>query len=1407
MTGDNSLFMGLDIGSTTAKVVVINPEGDLLFSIYRRHMSEVRKILIDILNETRQKFPDSTFSIALTGSGALSIASKLSLSFVQEVVSSSLSIQNLIPAADVIIELGGEDAKLTFLTGGVDLRMNETCAGGTGAFIDQMASFLNMDVSELDALALKHENIYPIASRCGVFAKTDIVPLINEGCSKNDIAMSIMQAVVNQYIGGLARGRSIEGKVVFLGGPLAFINSLRQAFINTLKLKEDNVVFPQNSEIFVALGAAFYARQNNENPRQINEIISLLEDLKEENNILKLSPLFENEEEKQEFYTRHKKSEIKTFPLEMYEGEAWLGIDSGSTTIKVALIDAENRLLYSYYGPNKGDPFHIALEILKDIYTRAKPGLKIQSATATGYGSALLKAGLKLDYDEVETVAHAEASRFFAPNVSFILDIGGQDIKCMKINKDIIERIQLNEACSAGCGSFIENFAGSLGMSLDRFVEEAVNAKNPIDLGTRCTVFMNSKVKQAQKDGASIGDIAAGLSYSVVRNACYKVIKINNVEELGDCVVAQGGSFINDALLRALEKQIGKPVIRPGLSGLMGAFGAALIAKKRGAAENENALISLKEMNRLNIKTSNARCKLCTNNCMLTITNFDGKRHFISGNRCEKGAGLAAKHHINLYAYKYKRLFAPYTPLPKEKAKRGTIGIPRALNMFENYPLWFTLFTHLGFRVELSAPSSKKVFFEGYGSIPSQTVCYPAKMAHGHIMDLIKKKVDYIFFPCIPKEQREFSSQHNNYNCPVVIGYPELLAKNINELSENNIPILSPFLPLDKRILARRLRSLPLFKKIPRIKLEIAVRKAFAEMNRFKNDIKKEGEKALLELSKNNDFGVVLAGHPYHADPAVNHGIPELINACGLAVLTEDSVAHLMPNPGPLRVIDQWTYHSRLYRAGAYVAGTNNLAILQLVSFGCGIDAITADQVEEIITKKGRLYSQIKIDEGANLGPAKIRIRSLFAALKDMHLNKKENIDAGKQKEPPVFTEAMKETHTILTPQLSPIHFQFMESVFTASGYKVEQLPKVSKQAMEIGLKYVNNDACFPAIVVIGQLLHAIKSGKYDVNKVALMISQTNGGCRATNYLALLRKALISSGMEHIPIISMNVKGPSEMQGSLFSGKTFKRIIMAGYYGDALMRMLYRVRPYEKVEGSAQYLADKWAEKIKKQIKSASILRFNINIFRMIHDFDKLPLKDISRKPRVGLVGEILLKYHPDANNQAAYIVEQEGGEAVVPDLMDFVLYSFHNHIFDYMHLSGSWKAYASSIIGITFLEICRWSMRLGFRFSKRFEAPIYFNSLIRKVKGIISLGHQTGEGWLLAAEMIELLESGVNNVLCMQPFGCLPNHITGKGVVKEIKKRFPDANIVAVDYDPGASEANQVNRIKLMMSMAKRTP
>ena len=1402
------VFAGMDIGSATVKLVALDAAGTLLFSRYERHFSQVRATVARLARAAWQALPDRRWALTMTGSGAIALADTVGVPFAQEVMACGECIRRRIPDCDVAIELGGEDAKITFFTGGAEQRMNETCAGGTGAFIDHMAAMLNTDPAGLDALARNHSNLYPIASRCGVFAKTDILPLLNEGCAREDIAASIFQAVVEQTVSGLACGREIRGKVAFLGGPLAFLGALRQRFVDALCLEEGNAVFPENAEFFVALGAACISLERGEagarEAGELLEALTRLEHARDDSLRHNLPPLFVDAADRAAFEQRHGREKSVRADLEDLAGDAYLGFDMGSTTTKAVCIDAQGRLLYSFYGSNKGEPLQAAVRILRDVYARLPRGSRIRAAGVTGYGSALVRAALGMDIDEVETVAHWTAARFFLPEVSYVLDIGGQDIKCLHVRDGVIDNIQLNEACSSGCGSFVETFAASLNMALPQFVEEAMNANNPIDLGTRCTVFMNSRVKQAQKEGASVGDIAAGLSYSVVRNALYKVIKIKDVEDLGPHVMAQGGAFHNDALLRALELCLGRPVMRPDIAGLMGAFGVALLARERGNSMERSGLIDAGALEKFTLRNTVTRCQGCSNHCQLTVSRFADGGRFVSGNRCERGAGATPEHGRtpNLYAWKYRRLFEHYAPLPKEEARRGVVGIPRALNLHENFPLWFTLLTRLGFRVELSGPSSRTQFAKGCNTIPSQTLCYPAKLAHGHMAELAERGVDAVFFPCIPMEQRQFADQTHHYNCPVVGGYPELLANNMDVLRKKDIPFYSPFLPLDRQVLAKRLADVPLFAGIGQRELQDAVQAGFAELDAFHGELRAEGEAVLEELERTDCLGIVLAAHPYHVDPEVHHGIPEYIASLGLAVLTEDSVAHLAP-PLELRVVDQWTYHARLYRAAAVAAHRPQLALVHLVSFGCGLSALTAEQMEEILASSGRLYTQIKIDEGRNIGPARIRIRSLLASMN--YRRRRPASPRPAVASPPPYTTDMRETHTILMGMVSPFHSWLMERACRACGYKTALLPDVSRAAVEEGLRLVNNDVCYPAIVTVGQLVHAVRAGGYDPDKVALMTYQTGGGCRATNYYSLLRKALADSGLGHVPIISFNLMGMDTSPGFRIDRRLLNRAFMACCLGDLLSRLLLRVEPYEAAPGAARKLAEAWLERCEEALLDGTRRTYSRIVRRMVEDFDALPLLAVPRRPRVAIVGEILVKYHTFANNRLAETVVAEGGEVILPDILDFFLYCLYDDIYRYRRLAGTWGSAVKSQIFRRVIEWYRKPVLTALRGSMRFEPPTPFDDMVRLARGWVSLGHQAGEGWLLTAEMVKYLESGVDNIICVQPFGCLPNHITGKGMFRELKRRYPHANIVAIDYDQGASEANQVNRIKLMMGTARR--
>ncbi len=1400
----NLVYLGLDVGSTTVKLVILDKNYKVIYSRYERHFADIRKTIQEFVNDAYNNFKDKNVMIMTTGSGGLAVSQWLDIPFIQEVISSTKAIERYYPQTDVVIELGGEDAKITYLSGSVEQRMNGICAGGTGAFIDQMASLMEIDAAGLNELAKKHTTIYPVASRCGVFAKTDVQPLLNEGAAREDIAASVLQAVVNQTIGGLACGKPIRGNVAFLGGPLYFLSELRQRFIETLKLTDKQVIFPENSQLFVAIGAALAATE--EERISFKELVKRVNSLEKEisHEVGILRPLFVNEEELKKFKNRHKGHDVKRKELKEYRGKCYLGIDAGSTTTKLALIGEDNSLLYSYYGNNGGSPFQSTANALKDLYDKLPQGAEIVYSTVTGYGEALLKAALSVDIGEIETVAHYKAAEHFLPGVEFILDIGGQDMKSMKVKDGIINNIMLNEACSSGCGSFLETFANSMNLEISEFAELSLQSKAPVDLGTRCTVFMNSSVKQAQKEGASIADIAAGLSYSVIKNALFKVIKIRDTKNLGKKVIVQGGTFLNDGVLRAFELVCGREVVRPDIAGIMGAFGAALISKERYVEGVKTSLVTKENLKILDMESETGRCGLCGNNCLLTINKFSDGRQFITGNRCERGAGIEKKKEVipNLYDYKYKRIFA-YKSLKIEEAKRGSVGIPRVLNLFENYPFWFTFFTQLGFRVELSPRSSKKIFEKGIETIPSESVCYPAKLAHGHIMALVEKGLKFIFYPSITHEKKEQQKADNHYNCPIVTSYPEVIRNNMEVLEEKNILFMNPFLSMDnKRKLKKRLFEEFEFMNISKKEINEAVNKAWKEDQKVKLDIRNKGEEVLEYIKKTGKRGIVLAGRPYQIDPEIHHGISDLVTSYDMAVLTEDSVAHLGEVERPLGVVDQWMYHSRLYAAAGFVATHPSLELIQLNSFGCGLDAVTTDEVKEILGQWGKIYTTLKIDEGNNLGAARIRIRSLQAALKERDKNKFVSTKIKKRPSKVIFTKKMKQKHTILVPQMSPIHFQFLEYAFRASGYNLDILPSVDEGAIEEGLKYVNNDACYPSIIVIGQIVEALKSGKYDENNTSVVISQTGGGCRATNYIGFLRKALRDIGLGHIPVISVNAVGMEKNPGFKLTPSLLHKSMMALVYGDLLMRVVYKIRPYEKISGSTNVLYEKWVEICKESVLRGNFKEFKHNIRKIVNDFDTLEINNI-QKPRVGLVGEILVKYHPTANNNVVDIIEAEGAEAVMPDLTDFLLYCAYNQDFRHSHLSGSKTAKIVGHIIIKAIECYRREMKKVLNKSNRFEAPKSIKQLAKSASKVLSLGNQTGEGWFLTAEMIELIESGVPNILCMQPFACLPNHVTGKGMIKALRNRYINSNIVAIDYDPGASEVNQLNRIKLMLSVA----
>lgn len=1400
--------LGIDIGSTTVKVAILDAAHKLLFSDYQRHYANIRETLSALLQDAYTKLGNLTLHPMITGSGGLTLANHLGVPFVQEVIAVSTSLQELAPRTDVAIELGGEDAKIIYFEGGnVEQRMNGICAGGTGSFIDQMASLIQTDASGLNEYAKNYKSLYTIAARCGVFAKTDIQPLINEGATKEDLSASIFQAVVNQTISGLACGKPIRGHVAFLGGPLHFLSELKAAFIRTLKLDEEHIIDTADSHLFAAIGSALNAKEDVR--FSMSEMVSKLSsDIKMEFEVARMDPLFADEREYERFQSRHGASHVNNAKLEDYHGKCFLGIDAGSTTTKIAVVAEDGTLLYSFYSSNNGSPLKTAIASIQEIYRLLPDDAAIVHSCSTGYGEALFKAAFMLDEGEVETVAHYYAAAFFNPDVDCIIDIGGQDMKCIKIRNQTVDSVQLNEACSSGCGSFIETFAKSLNYSVQDFARAALFAKHPIDLGTRCTVFMNSKVKQAQKEGAEVSDISAGLAYSVIKNALFKVIKVSDASELGKNIVVQGGTFYNDAVLRSFEKIANCEVIRPDIAGIMGAFGAALIARERyqAAPENSTTMLTIDQINELAFTTSLVKCQGCTNSCRLTVNKFSDGRSYISGNRCERGLGKARTDNDipNLFAYKLQRIFS-YEPLSDAEAVRGRVGIPRVLNMYENYPFWFTLFTKLKYQVVLSPLSNRKIYELGIESIPSESECYPAKLAHGHVEWLIRQNVDFIFYPALFYERNEFDDANNHYNCPIVTSYSENIKNNVEAIGRGEVVFKNPFMSFREPALI--LQSLEkAFPELPSDELKEAVDAAWQELDNVRRDLCRKGEEVIDYLEKNHTRGIVLAGRPYHIDPEINHGIPELINSYGIAVLTEDSVSHLAKPERPLIVSDQWMYHSRLYAAASYVKTRDDLDLIQLNSFGCGLDAVTTDQVNDILTDSGKIYTCLKIDEVNNLGAARIRIRSLLSAIRVREQRHQERTIRSSRMERVLFTKEMRKNYTILCPQMSPIHFDLLEPTFRRCGYNLVVLDNDNRSSIDMGLKYVNNDACYPSLLVVGQIMEAVLSGRYDTDRLAVVMSQTGGGCRATNYIGFIRRALEKAGYQHIPVISINLSKLEKNPGFKITPMLLLRAIYAVNFGDIFMRCVYRMRPYEAVPGSVEQVHQKWIKKCCDFLgrKYMSFGTYKKMCREMIAEFDAIPVLDI-KKPRVGIVGEILVKFSPAANNKLVELLEHEGAEAVVPDLMDFMFYCFYNQLYKAENLGTSKKAASISRFGIKAIQMLRKPMSEAFAASRHFIPPADIYETAKHAEEIVSIGNQTGEGWFLTGEMLELINSDAPNIVCTQPFGCLPNHVVGKGVIKELRNRHPEANIVAIDYDPGASEVNQLNRIKLMLSTAQK--
>ncbi len=1388
--------VGIDIGSTTIKLVVMDEER-LIFKNYARHFSEIGSALTNSLTSLKNIIGEKTFKIALAGSAGMGIAKKISLPFVQEVIACQTAVEKFIPQTDTVVELGGEDAKIIYLGNAPEVRMNGVCAGGTGSFIDHMASLLSTDALGLNSLAEKGKQIYTIASRCGVFAKTDIQALMNDGAKKADIALSIFQAVVNQTIGNLAQGRPINGNVAFLGGPLHFLPELKKRFVETLGLSKEEVVDTPDGNFFVATGAALSDEAKEFSINQLENSMRNAQCVMRNENPRNLK-LFKDNADYKNFKARHDKAKVKRGDLNTYHGKIFVGIDAGSTTTKICAIGSDKEILYTNYGSNEGAPLKIVVNQIRDLYEKIPTTAQIGGVFTTGYGEAIVKAALHADGSEVETFAHLTAAQEFCPDVSFVLDIGGQDMKCFFVKDGTIGNITLNEACSAGCGSFIQNFAQGLNMTVGDFAKKALTSEAPVDLGTRCTVFMNSKVKQAQKEGATVNDISAGIALSVIKNALFKVMQLKNVEDLGENIVVQGGTFYNDAVLRSIEEILHREVIRPDIAGLMGAYGAAILAKENFSGESK--LLSADELENFSVVTKSYRCGRCGNNCLITMQKFpDGGKYF-TGNRCERGVGGKPKTQSevpNAYAYKYQRLF-DYKSL--DDAPRGSIGIPRVLNIYEDYPFWHTFFTELGYRVEISAKSSAQLYYKGISTIPSDSLCYPAKLTHGHIMDLVERGLTKIFYPCEPYN---FDTRSDNfYNCPIVASYPENIRNNMDILKERGIKFIQPFLPVhDLKKLKKRLAEEFADENISAKEISSAVNKAAAEMENYRRDIKNFGDELLKRIEQTGEHAILLVGRPYHVDPEINHGIDEMIQAYNLPILSEDCVYHTKTDSPPVSVVNQWSYHARLYHAAQFAAQNPNVTLIQLSSFGCGLDALTIEQVKEILEAHGKIYTMIKLDEVSNLGAARIRLRSLLAALK-----KRPPVEYFTKKFPerPHFTPDCKAKHTILAPQMAPIHFELIQTVLNKYGYRVLIPALPDKAAIDLGLRYVNNEMCYPAIVVTGQMLAALKSGECDPDNTSIILFQTCGGCRATNYISVMRRALKFAGFGQVPVFACWGL-PEETDAFNLSRDCLMDAIKASVYGDLLMNVSNRMRPYEIRRGETDKLFAEWMTLAKADLVDGNYFSYRKNIKEIVRQFDAIAINETLTKPRVGIVGEILVKYHPVANNFLEKVLHEEGAEVVMPDFVDFFLYIAHDAIVKQEILGGSRKERIFAELFIKFIEFFRLPMKNALKNSKHFRAPHSIKETARLASKFVSTGNLNGEGWFLTGEMVKLIEEGVENVVCLQPFACLPNHLTGKGVMHTLRQHFERANVVAIDCEAGSSEVNQLNRIKLMLSIAKK--
>ncbi len=1409
----NCLRLGIDIGSTTAKVVILNRSGETIFSSYRRHNAETLATLQSILLEAQQRLGDIQLSLLITGSAGLGIAEKYDLPFIQEVIASAEVVHQRYPQVKTLIDIGGEDAKVIFFDeqNRPDIRMNGSCAGGTGAFIDEMATLLNVPVSELENLASHYTTIYPMASRCGVFAKTDLQNLLSRQIAKEDIAASVFQAVVLQSLATLARGHDICPDILFSGGPLTFMPSLRNTFLKVLNMTPEQVIRAETPELLPALGAALAhstTRQLWSLPELLNHLAAERVHAQSKKNRHK--PLFESEDVFQAWVETGKKHRIKrTAVTGNQDTPYFLGIDSGSTTTKIVLIDDHGRVIFDHYANNGGNAINAVqkgLGELRQLFETQGFLPKIARSTVTGYGEDLIRAAFGMDEGMVETLAHFRAAKAFDKDVTFVLDIGGQDMKALFIKDGHIQNIEINEACSSGCGSFIESFARNMGYNVADFAQLACTANAPYDLGTRCTVFMNSKVKQALREGADISDISAGLAYSVIKNALHKVLKITNTDILGERIVVQGGTFRNPAVQKALEESIGRSVICPDMAELMGAYGAALTAHDSFVNGSQEAstfigLCRIDENDEFDRKE--IRCRGCENKCAVTKLQFPNGNSFFSGNRCERiyaNSGKAERQGVSMPALKYKLLFERETTPPSDPIL--TIGIPRVLNMYENYPFWHTLFAACGIQVVLSAASSNDLYQSGAMHIMSDNLCFPGKLVSGHVMDLIEAGVDRIFYPMVFYERNEFSDANNSFNCPVVSGYPDVVRSAIDPERKYDIPLDMPAVTFkDDGLLEKVCRKYLTSLGISRRTAKKAFREAIEAQRDFKEQIEELGAELIEEARREKRPLILLMGRPYHIDPLINHNIPKLLTNFGVDIITEDCIPMSGKALDNRNVMTQWEYVNRYFYAAKWAGLQENVELVQLNSFGCGPDAFVMEEVRTILGEYGKQPTVIRIDEIESPGSTKLRLRSMMDSLQQA--NGHTNRIAIPRKTNRSYQVEDRE-RTVIVPDFSPFCSPPIVRPFIDLGYNIVQLPEADRESVEVGLKYTNNEICYPGIITLGDLVKALQSGKYDLSKTAIGFSQTGGQCRATSYASMIKKALVAAGFADVPVVTLSTSldALNDQPGFQFNTRDYiYKAALSMMFTDALSAMYYSSIVRENKKGSTQAVVDKYLEAFMAgeiPLSKAALLE---TLERAVQDFNKIETTP-GDHPRVGIVGEIYVKFNAFSNNYVAQWLMDQGFEVVIPGFFEF----FAGGMVRTQH---SVKTYVQKRDPLYFITVL--GDKIAHRFLRHFDAIMqgyrYYHpshnihDVAKRAKEILSLNHQYGESWLIAGEIASFARDGVKNVLCLQPFGCIANHVIAKGIQKRLQEAYPEVNLLFLDADAGVSEVNFFNRMHFFVN------